>query len=162
MANNPLPKRQPEWIDEAPVRIEAIREVEAPPSVVWKLVADHERWPQWFDGVDRVEVIDNADAVGGHRKVVVNRISFEEEFTAFDPEQRFAFTVLKISVPFARSMAECVTLEPLDDGTRTRVTYRQGFEPRTGFGWFLNSSRKRLERELRAGLDGLAVEATKQ
>ena len=162
MATNPLPQRPPEWIDEAPIRIEATREVEAPPSVVWAVVADHENWPTWFDAVDRVEVIDDGDRVGGHRKVVVNRITFEEEFTAFDPEQRFAFTVQKISVPFASSMAECLTLEPLDDGTRTRVTYRQGIAPRSGFGWFLNSSRKRLERELRAGLDGLAVEATKQ
>ncbi len=51
-----LPTHRPEWIDTAPVVVRRERRVSAPPECVWKHIADHATWPQWFKGLKNVLV----------------------------------------------------------------------------------------------------------
>ena len=160
--------REPSWIDGAPVHVEESIEIDAPPDVVWGIVADHERWPEWFSAVASVEVTLGATGVGGGRKVKAGPagpMSFEEEFTAWDDPGEdgtwhFAFTVLRTNVPLIRSMSESVQLTPLDDGARTRLVYRQGLEaPQPWLNGALALSWRYAAWGLRQALPALAARA---
>jgi uncharacterized protein YndB with AHSA1/START domain len=150
--------RQPEWIDAAPIRVEATRTIGAPPDRVWDVIADHQGWPQWFPAVRRVEVTGTGTGVGGSRRVTISGgARFDEDFTAWEPGDHFAFTVVGMRPPLMRSLAESVRLE--SDGTGTVVSYRQGFEPRRAVTWVWQQARSRIQSQLEEGLAGLAARA---
>ncbi len=67
------------------------------------------------------------------------RLPLDEEFTAWDEDEHFAFAVVQVRLPILATMAESVRLEDVDDGARCRVTYRQGVEGRRGFGWLMRA-----------------------
>ncbi len=125
-------------------------------DVVWERIADHPTWPQWFTALSEVRPGAIDHGLGGGRSVVVNRITIEEEFTAWEPGRHFAFSVVKAPRLLA-SLAESVELDALADG-RCVVTYRQGIEPARGFGWFWRLSAMRMRRELNKALDALATQ----
>lgn len=118
-----------EWIDRAPVRASRSRRIGQPPAVVWAAIADHAGWPQWFPRLVGVEAGPIADAVGGTRRVDVGAAQVEEEFLAWEPERRFAFTVTSSTRSGLVSMNEDIRLTPDGDGACT-VTYTMGLEPR--------------------------------
>ena len=151
-----LPVRQPEWIATAPLVVQRERRVFAAPAAVWKHIADHETWPEWFVALKRVKVTGAAEGVGGQRVVSVPGATIGELFTAWDPNERFAFAV--ISGPrLLAALAESVVIEPNDDGCT--VTYTQGIEPARRFGWFWRLSSKRMSKLLGNALDALAARA---
>lgn len=152
-------ERQPEWIVEAPIRTEARRTIAASPDAVWEVIADHERWPQWFPALRSVTVTGEAAGVGGRRRVTIPGIRFDEVFTAWEPGRLFAFTVVATRPPLLAAMAESLTLSEAADGSTT-VVYRQGFEPRRGFGWFWGRNLGRMQASLEDGLAGLAATTT--
>lgn len=123
-----LTPRTLEWIDQAPVRASRSRRIAQPPATVWAAVADHASWPSWFRGLTRVEPGPVAEGVGGTRTVVVGPVSVEEEFLAWEPERRFAFTVTRSSAPGLRSMVEDLRITPEGDRACT-VTYTMALEP---------------------------------
>ena len=67
----------------------------------------------------------------------------------------FAFTLVD-GPPGIVAIAESVELVDADDGG-TLVTYRQGFEPRRGWGWLARPIVSRMDRELAKALDQLAA-----
>lgn len=163
-----LIRRDPSWIDNAPVQVEESITIDAPPDVVWGLVADHERWPEWFSALASVEITLGATGVGGGRKVKAGPMGpmvFDEEFTAWDDPAddgtwHFAFTVLRSNVPLIRSMAESVRLSPIGDGARTLLVYRQGLEaPQPWLTGALGLSWRYAEWGLRRALPALAARA---
>ena len=163
-----LVHREPSWIDDAPVHVEESITIDAPPDVVWRLVADHTRWPEWFSALASVEITLGATGVGGGRKVKagpMGPIFFDEEFTAWDDPAEdgtwhFAFTVLRTNAPLIRSMAESVRLLPVDGGRRTQVVYQQGLEaPRPWLTGTLALSWRYAEWGLRKALPALADRA---
>lgn len=135
MAN--LPVNPPEWIDAAPIRVERSIEIAAPPSAVWARIADHLSWPEWFTALDSVQITGAPTGVGGGRRVTANRVTMDEEFTVWDPDEHFAFAVIATKLPILAAMAESVRLEPIGDGCR--VTYCQGLQARHGFGSILGA-----------------------
>jgi carbon monoxide dehydrogenase subunit G len=135
MAN--LDVNPPEWIDAAPIRVERSIEIAAPPAVVWARIADHPTWPEWFTALDSVQIMGAASGVGGSRRVTANRVSMDEEFTVWDPDEHFAFAVIGTKVPILAAMAESVRLRPVDGGCR--VTYSQGLAARRGLGRILDA-----------------------
>lgn len=151
----PLVARPAEWIDRAPVRIQVTRELGAPPTQVFAVLADHEHWPRWFRAVKQVEVIGAAEGVGAERRVSIPGVVVEEEFVEWEPPRRFAFTLTRASRAVIRSMNERVVLEPIDDD-RTRLTYTQGIDPRRGTGGFVRLLGPLLRRGLADGMKGLA------
>ena len=54
------------------------------------------------------------------------------------------------------ALAESIRLEPVGDGAACKVTYRQGLQGRTGFGWMM----KAIWSRAAAGLP-VAIEALK-
>ena len=135
MAN--LPVNPPEWIDAAPICVERSIDIAAPPHAVWVRIADHLSWPEWFAALDSVQITGAPAGVGGGRRVTVNRMSMDEEFTVWDDDEHFAFAVIRTKLPILAAMAESVRLEPVGDGCR--VTYRQGLQGRRGFGRVLDA-----------------------
>ena len=128
------PVRPPEWIDAAPTVVSESVVIAASPQQVWPHIADHESWPEWFDAVKKVERIGTGEGVGSGRRVFVPGMAIDEEFTAWDENEHFAFALVGTKIPFLNSMAESVTLESTGDD-QCMVVYRQGIETKRGFGW---------------------------
>jgi len=127
------PVKQPEWIDSAPIIVSETIEIDATPAQVWEHIADHTSWPEWFEALDEVQPGPTSTGVGGTRRVIVKPLPIDEEFTAWDENEHFAFAIVGSRIPMLAAAAESVRLEPIDGG-RCRVTYRQGVEGRRFLG----------------------------
>lgn len=147
-------ERAPEWIVSAPMLNEQSRTIRAPRDAVWARIADHQTWPEWFRALKRVSVTGSPTGVGGRRDVTVPGATVKERFTAWEPGEVFAFTVVS-GPPGLVALAESVELADVEDGTR--ITYRQGFEPRRWCGWLVAPAVKKARRDLAAALDELAA-----
>ncbi|MEL6892282.1 MAG: SRPBCC family protein [Actinomycetota bacterium] len=143
----------PEWITEAPIRVEQSIDIAAAPAAVWPHIADHERWPEWFTELDRIERIGSGEGVRSGRRVTARRLTIDEEFTAWDENERFAFAVVKSPIPVLARLAEEVVLEQVDHGTR--VTYRQGVEGKRFVGGVMALIWKRAPAQVAAALAAL-------
>ncbi len=93
------PVHPPEWIDSAPIVVDQSVVIHAPPSAVWAEIADHTSWPEWFTALDRVEPGPTSTGVGGTRRVIASRLALDEEFTAWDENEHFAFAVTASKLP---------------------------------------------------------------
>jgi hypothetical protein len=147
----------PEWIDAAPIVVEAQVDIAAPPEVVWGILADHVAWPEWFTALDAVEVTRGGSGVGGGRRVTARRMPLDEEFTVWDENAHFAFAVVHSKLPILDAMAESIRIEPIDDGCR--VVYRQGLQAKRGFGKVLGLIWQGAAKQLRTALDNLRQRA---
>lgn len=123
----PLATKSLDWIARAPVRVTRSRRISADPDRVWAAIADHESWPAWFRAVTRVERRGTGEGVGGRRRVHIRSTTIDEEFLAWEPGKRFAFTVTHTNRPGMRSIVEEVRLDR--DGDGTTVSYTQAFDP---------------------------------
>lgn len=148
-----LPVHPPEWIDSAPAVAESSVSIEASPADVWVRIADHETWTEWFTDLKKVERIGTGAGVGSGRRVSVAVITVDEEFTAWDENEHFAFAVTKSPVPVLAAMIESVRIEPTTSGCT--VTYRQGVEGRAGFGWLAKRIAKQLQGQTGSALINL-------
>jgi len=151
-----LPVRQPDWIDDAPIVVRRERPVSAPPAAVWKHIADHETWPEWFEGLKRIEVTGEAEGVGGRRVATVPGAKVGEVFTAWEPDRMFAFAVVS-GPPVLAAMAESVVIETTESGCT--VVYTMGIEPARGFGWMIRLGRNSVSKKVATALDRLASRA---
>lgn len=147
------PVQPPEWIDSAPIRVERTVDISASPDVVWSFIADHVNWPTWFTAIDAVELIGAPTGVGGGRRVTVKKLPLDEEFTAWDVNEHFAFAVIKSKVPILDTMAESVRIEATDGGCR--VNYRQGLQAKRGMGKALDLMWKPAAKGLEEALANL-------
>lgn len=150
--------RQPaEWIDRAPHKVRASREMIASPEEVWNVLIDHERWPEWFDAIGRAERT-GGEGLGSTRSVWINKRRLDEEFNIWDDTRSFGFQVLGGEGPiprFAESLDERVDIQVLSP-ERVRVTYLQGWLPRSPLSArILKLASKPITKSLRAGLAGL-------
>jgi uncharacterized protein YndB with AHSA1/START domain len=123
-----LVPRAIDWIDAAPVSITARAESSAPPAAVFAVLADHERWPEWFPSVRKVTVLGAAAGVGARRRVAVPGATVDEEFIVWEPGTRWAFTAFAARPRFTKSLIEDCQLRPLDSGG-TAITYTMYLDP---------------------------------
>lgn len=126
-----LTPRPLEWIDEAHVRASRSRRIAQPPATVWAAVADHTAWPTWMKSIRSVTPGPVAEGVGGTRRVDIGVAAIDEEFLAWEPGRRFAFTATASTRPGLRSMVEDLRLTPDGDAACT-VTYTMAVEPAGG------------------------------
>jgi uncharacterized protein YndB with AHSA1/START domain len=104
-------------------------EVARPPEAVFAYITDPARFPEWQDDVVGVRVEGGGPPGVGARFVTTRRIGRVEstttqEITEVTPPRRWA--ARGVDGPF-RPNAE-VTVEPLGDGTRSRVRVALSFE----------------------------------
>lgn len=117
-----------DWIDRAPIRIEARAESSASPAEVFAVLADHERWPEWFPSVKKVTVIGAASGVGARRRVAIPGATVDEEFIVWEPGVRWTFTGIAARPKFTRSLVEDCRLE--DRGSAgTSISYTMYLDP---------------------------------
>lgn len=150
--------RQPaEWIDKAPIKIRASREIVASPEEVWAVLVAHERWPEWFDALDRAEGT-GGEGLGSTRSVWIKKWRIDEEFIVWEEPSAFGFVVLAADGPlgrFPQTLLERVDIQVLSPD-RVRVTYMQGFEARSKFAArMLRFGSKGLKKALQAALGEL-------
>jgi carbon monoxide dehydrogenase subunit G len=96
---------------------------------VFAAFVDPDGWPGWFPGVRAAAYTSPPPfGVGTIRVAHVRGTRWVEEMVAWDDGQRWAWTVLRASVPFANAQVEC--FEFLDAGSGTRVRWTLALEPR--------------------------------
>jgi carbon monoxide dehydrogenase subunit G len=123
------------FIGRASVVHTAEARVAAPRSAVFGAFVDPASWPSWFPSVRAVAYQTCAPyGVGTIRMAHVGITRWVEEIVAWDAERRWAWTVLRATVPLA--MAQIESFEFADDGDGTRVRWTLALEPRllTRFG----------------------------
>lgn len=125
----PMTPRPLEWLDVAPVRASRSRRIARPPAAVWEAIADHAGWTAWFPRMVAVEPGPVAEGVGGTRRVDIGLLQADEEFLAWEPERRFAFTLTGASRPLLVSMVEDIRITP-EGSSACTVTYTMAVEPK--------------------------------
>ncbi len=143
-----------DWIARAPLVAEVSRTIPAPTPKVWAAIADHASWPTWATRLEEVVPGPEAAAVGGTRTVDIGLARVDEEFLAWEPEERFAFTLVSSSRGGLRSMVEDVRLLPSGDQACV-VTYTQALDL-PGARLLAPVLRPVLKRVIGEMLDGLA------
>ncbi|MGH9033486.1 MAG: SRPBCC family protein [Acidimicrobiia bacterium] len=143
------------WIEQAPKRCSASREIAASPSAVWEVLADHESWPQWFPVVQEMTVTGAASGVGARRRVRLPGLVLEEEFLAWEVGSRYAFRAVSASRRMFASINERVTIEGRRGGG-SLVTYDQAFAPSWWFHLPFKVMQRRFRRDLGDAMHGLA------
>lgn len=153
-----LVPRTLDWIDAAPVSISAQAESRASPDAVFAVLADHERWTEWFPKVRRVEVLGPAAGVGARRRVTIPGSTIDEEFIVWEPGVRWSFTGIAASPRVTRSLVEDCQLAPLPTGG-TSITYAMHLDPPPLLRPLVKLSVRRIERNNNKALANLAARA---
>ena len=153
-----LAPRPIEWIQLAPLAIEGRAESTAPPSEVFAVLADHERWPEWFPSVRKVEVLGPAEGVGARRRVHIPGAKIDEEFIVWEPGMRWSFTATAASPEVMTSLVEDCRLEATPNGG-TRITYTMYIEPHAGLRLFVKLGAGRMRANNNRAMQNLASRA---
>ena len=142
-----------DWLDHAPARIVNEAVVRGTPDEVFAAITDHAAWPTWFPSMRKCEPGSVAEGVGGTRTVWVGPVKVLERFIAWEPGERFAFTVAESSGPGLTSMVEDLQLAPSGTGS-TKVTYTVGIAP-AGPAVLAKVVQRAAARPFAGGLKGL-------
>jgi uncharacterized protein YndB with AHSA1/START domain len=154
-----LQKQTLEWIKTAPLRVEARAESAASPEAVFAVLADHERWPEWFPRVREVTVLgDQRAGVGARRRVALRGMTVDEEFIAWDPGARWAFTGYESRPRFTRSLVEDCVLTARSDGG-TDISYTMYMDPVGVMGFFITRAAAMMRKNNTQAMQNLAARA---
>lgn len=148
-----------DWIDAAPIKIEAHAESSAPPDAVFAVLADHERWPEWFPSVRTVTVLGPAAGVGARRRVAIPGATVDEEFIIWEPGVRWSFTGVAVKPSVLRSLVEDCRLTPLDGGGTT-ISYTMYLDPPRALLPVVRAATRVMRRNNRRAMASLAERAT--
>lgn len=104
-------------------------DIDRPPEAVYPYVTDPGRFPEWQPDVLRVQVDGDRPLGIGARFTTIRRLggvqrAMVQEVTAAEPGRRWAVR----GVGGAIRPSAGITVEPLDRGTRSRVTFTLDFE----------------------------------
>jgi uncharacterized protein YndB with AHSA1/START domain len=153
-----LVRQEIDWIERAPVALTATGTTSAAPEAVFAVLADHERWPEWFPNVKKVDVMGPAEGVGARRRVHVPGLVVEEEFIVWDPGVRWAFTGTAAKPGFVRSIVEDCRLTPTASGG-TDLSYTMYLEPTGVFRPLTRMAGGLVRSSIRRALVGLVARA---
>jgi hypothetical protein len=102
----------------------------APRAAVFAAFAEPAGWPAWFPNVQAAAYTSPAPhGVGTIREARVSGTRWVEEMIAWDDGVRWAWTVLRASVPFAKAQVECFEFADAPGGG-TRVRWTLALDPR--------------------------------
>ncbi|MEY2473067.1 MAG: hypothetical protein QOK28_2396 [Actinomycetota bacterium] len=153
-----LPMQTVDWIDHAPLRVEARAESTASPDEVFAVLADHARWPEWFPRVRKVTVLGPAEGVGARRRVELPGMTVDEEFIVWDPGARWTFTGYEARPRFTRSLVEDCVLTPLPGGG-TAISYTMYMDPVGVMGALVKLSTGQMRKNNTKAMQNLAARA---
>ena len=132
-------------------------EISRSPEVVFTYITDPSHLPEWQESVLRVKTDDSAPTSGGSRVAMTRRVGPREmdmtaEITDLDPPK--SWRVRGVDGPVRGNVNG--TIEPLDDGARSRVTLELNFEGH-GIGKLLVPLvvRRQVQKELPINLQNL-------
>lgn len=109
--------RDLDW--EAPYEFRNEADLALPPGEVFAIWADIDQWPKWFADIRQGTWTSEAPyGPGSERTVVLKTLSVKERFLAWDPGQRYAFTMTASTLPLTWSIVEDYRLEPREGGSR--------------------------------------------
>ncbi|WP_168801565.1 SRPBCC family protein [Glycomyces buryatensis] len=98
-------------------------EIDRPPQEVFAFAADPTHFPEWQRDVVRVDMLDEEEFATVRRVIGAER-SMLQRITANEPPRYWAAE----GVDGAIRPHATITVEPLDDGTRSKVTFTLDFE----------------------------------
>lgn len=140
-------------------RDEVTAHMEAPPEVVYELVADVTRMPEFSPEIRRCSWLDGATGPAvGARFVAVNQVARRPAWrnkpvvTVMEPGRMFAFARTE---PFAGTVEWTYRFEPEGTGTRVTESY-EVTRPVSRIGWLVIGGlfgRKDRVADLRAGME---------
>ena len=136
------------------MRFSITTEVDAPPEVVFAVLSEVERWPEWTPTVTRVERLGDAGAplaLGGRLRIVQPKVPPAEwTVTALEPGRGFRL----VSRSPGATVEANHRAEPADGGHRSRVTLSVTFAGFLGrvVGWMMRGLNQRYLAEEAAGL----------
>jgi len=117
------------FLERAPVRHVFEHVVAAPRAAVFAAIADPAGWKHWFPGVRDARYHGAPPyGVGTVREADVSGTRWVEEMIAWEPDRRWAYSVLDASTPLAAAQVESFDLDDAPGGTRVRWTL--AIEPR--------------------------------
>jgi carbon monoxide dehydrogenase subunit G len=97
-------------------------DIDAPPEVVWRLLEDIERWPEWTSSMQKIERLDSGPLAVGSRARVKQPKLPPTVFTVteLEPSKSFAW---KAKSPGVESFADH-EIEPRDGGSRMTLLFQ--------------------------------------
>lgn len=147
-----------DWIGQAPVSFSGSATTTASPEAVFAILADHERWPEWFPVIKSTEVLGTLrEGVGTRRVTTIPGGKVEERIIAWDPGQRWAFTATAVSPGIMHALLEDCRIEPTDSGSR--VTYTMYLDPVAPLRPIMKLMRGPMRKQLDGGMRALAARA---
>jgi hypothetical protein len=155
-----LRRRDIDWIERAPMALEGRGFSSASPDAVFAVLADHERWPEWFPNVRSVEVTGAAAGVGARRRVRVPGLTVDEEFIAWEPGVRWSFTGTAAKPGFLTSLVEDCRLEATEGGTA--ISYTMYVEPARLARPLVKLASRGVRASIQKAVDRLAERAANQ
>jgi carbon monoxide dehydrogenase subunit G len=142
------------------VRIQGTGRSTASPDEVFAILADHERWTEWFPSVKQVTVLGPAAGVGARRRVAVPGATVDEEFIVWEPGARWSFTGIAARPRFTKSLVEDCRLEAVDGGTA--ISYTMYLDPPTLLRPLVQLMAKGIRKNLEKAMTNLAARAEAQ
>ena len=126
-----LPETGDAFFTDAPLVIPATVELDATPARVWEALGSDDMW-SWAPIIDQLTwLTPRPHATGAVRRVRLLKVNtLEEEFYRWEPERRVTFRVTRQTRRMLDGLAEDFVLDPLDGGTRTRLTWTMAAAPR--------------------------------
>ena len=153
-----LERKDLDWIERAPVSFSGSVMTTASPQAVFAILADHERWPDWFPLLKKEEVLGpRREGVGIRRMATFPGAKIEELFIAWDPGQRLAFIASAVSPGIVRALLDDCRIEPAHSGSR--VTYTTYLDPVSVFRPVLGLMKGAMGKQLDKAMRSLATRA---
>jgi uncharacterized protein YndB with AHSA1/START domain len=155
----PLVPRSLDWIGQAPLALEGRGTSTASPEEVFAVLADHERWPEWFPAVRSVEVLGAAEGVGATRRVRIPGAVVDEEFIAWEPGVRWSFTGTAARPRIFSSLVEDCRIEVVDGATS--FSYTMYFQPSSLSGPVLKAASRGIRANIGKAMRNLGERAAR-
>jgi hypothetical protein len=118
-------------IETAPFRVHKTARFEASPDALFAQMIEPKRWVEWFPLMYRADWLTlKTNSVGAEREVALRVFgTYRERMLAWDPGERFAFTMTGSTSPLVARMAEDWRMAR--EGNGVRLDWTVGAYPTT-------------------------------